>query len=560
MNCKNVIMSTGILAVIAWSAALGAIRNAQTGTTYTQIQAAVNAASSGDTIEIDAGTYTQPDNVLSTSPIFATIGKNLTIRGVGTGRAVLDANGFCPNSQGIFIANRADITIENIDFRNCHSGNNACGIRMSDPGNLMIRNCIFYNDDDGIMGGNNGVANITVEYCEFNYCGWGAVGLTHNIYAGACNSFTMRYSYSHSANVGHEVKTRAQKNYIFYNRITDEPGSTSSYEIDVPQGGTTYIVGNMVEQSAASQNSTIMTYGEECSGPVFAGSVTWNSDQHLYVVNNTVVNDRGGGTFLINNSPTINALVMNNIFQGSGTTIKGLATASNNWATSNAYLANAAGFDYHLTASSTGAIDLGSIPSPSTGIDGTSLIPVYQYVHPCSYEARPVAGLIDIGAYEYSPNQPPTVSVTGSPSFAYEGWPISLHANASDPNNDPLTYAWTQTAGQNAALAGAAMADLSFAAPSLSSQGQSLLTLKVTVTDGRGGSANSTASVQVYLMGDVDHDYNVNLADLKLVVAAWNAAPASGNWNPPADLDGDLAVNLSDLKLLVANWNRTVGP
>lgn len=61
---------------------------------------------------------------------------------------------------------------------------------------------------------------------------------------------------------------------------------------------------------------------------------------------------------------------------------------------------------------------------------------------------------------------------------------------------------------------------------------------------------------QLRLLGDIDADSAVNLADLKLLVGAWNSMPASGNWNPAADIDNDTNVNLADLKILVANWNQ----
>lgn len=57
------------------------------------------------------------------------------------------------------------------------------------------------------------------------------------------------------------------------------------------------------------------------------------------------------------------------------------------------------------------------------------------------------------------------------------------------------------------------------------------------------------------IAGDIDLDGAVILADLKLLVAAWNSTPTSPNWNPYADLDRDGAVILADLKILVANWN-----
>lgn len=54
--------------------------------------------------------------------------------------------------------------------------------------------------------------------------------------------------------------------------------------------------------------------------------------------------------------------------------------------------------------------------------------------------------------------------------------------------------------------------------------------------------------------GDANGDGVVDIADLKLLIAAWNSTPSSPNWNPKADFDGDGAVVLMDLKILVTNW------
>jgi hypothetical protein len=73
-----------------------------------------------------------------------------------------------------------------------------------------------------------------------------------------------------------------------YNRITDENGS-GSYEIDMPNGGKTYIIGNIIEQGVNSQNSIIITYQEEGTHPN-------NTDHELFVVNNTVVKISAGAS------------------------------------------------------------------------------------------------------------------------------------------------------------------------------------------------------------------------------------------------------------------------
>lgn len=65
-------------------------------------------------------------------------------------------------------------------------------------------------------------------------------------------------------------------------------------------------------------------------------------------------------------------------------------------------------------------------------------------------------------------------------------------------------------------------------------------------------------SFATHLIADIDGDGAVNLADLKMLIVAWNSNGGGGwgNWNPSADLDGDNSVNLADLKILIANWNR----
>src|SRR5882762_10680911 len=139
-------------------------------------------------------------------------------------------------------------------------------------------------------------------------------GSSHNIYVNHMAKLIFRYNYSHQSIVGHLLKSRAAENVIVYNRLTDEPTGTGSYELDLPNGGKSFIIGNLIEQGPKTENNTILAYMEE-------GSDQRNSDHQLFVINNTFVNDRpvGDNIFVFIGKDDLRpAVIENNIFTGPG--------------------------------------------------------------------------------------------------------------------------------------------------------------------------------------------------------------------------------------------------
>ena len=335
----------------------------------------------GDVVEIDAGVYTGPATRWPTN--------NLTLRGVG-GRAHLVAPQLISNGKAIWVTEGTNIAVENIEFSGAAVPDmNGAGIR-ADGRDLAICGSYFHDNENGILGGSG---NLLIEYTEFARNGGcpPGFGCAHNMYVSG-SRFTLRHSYSHHARIGHLVKSRAQENYILYNRIMDEADGTSSYTIDLPNGGLSYIVGNLLQQGPNTDNPAIVSYGAEgLTHPI----------NTLYVVNNTFVNDRAGGTFVeITGGGAVIATVRNNLFVGTGTAIRGgTVTQGTNLQTSSPNFVNIGAFDYRPTATTPGQ-NAGTAPGVGTGFD---LTPVYHYIHPTNREARPVNGTIDIGAYEYNP-------------------------------------------------------------------------------------------------------------------------------------------------------------
>ncbi len=408
------------------------------GRTYTTLQAGIDAAVDGDTIEIDAGNY--PNTAVK-------IGKsNLTLKGVG-GRPHLSFTGNIPNDKGILVVEVPtvhDLTIDNLEISGAQGASgNAAAIRFQGK-NLTVRDAYLHHSQNGILEGHGDVTGsiVLIERTELAFNGVADSGYEHNIYISASvESFTLRYSYSHHAKEGHLVKSRALNSFIIANRIMDElpvsdGGTTdqSSALIDLPQGGRGYIVGNLLHKGSNSQNKGAAIW--------FARENGDNAPHELYVVNNTYVSATamantsmilaaragvafvannlglGDGVTLLNFDPAENAAgrvftVVNNyvddaldqltLFDGATSAPAGIDYSySGNQHILDPKLVNRAGFDWRLATGSP-AINNGVDPGAAHGFD---LSPVAQYLHPTAGETRPQAGPLDVGAYEAQAGTP----------------------------------------------------------------------------------------------------------------------------------------------------------
>jgi hypothetical protein len=377
-NKVTVVTTMLILTMSGGSMSFSAQLHVGPGQAYTSPSSVASIVKDGDTVEIDSGSYTNETATWRAN--------NLTLRGKAR-FAHLIAPSVISNGKAIWVVQGNNTIIENIEFSNASvPDQNGAGIRI-EGGNITLQNCFFHDNEDGILGGSGPNCNVVIENCEFSRNGFGD-GYSHNLYIGNAASLTFRFSYTHHAKIGHTLKSRALKNFILYNRIMDEATGTASYEIDLPNGGTSYIIGNLIQQGPATDNPTIICYGEEGLS---------NGGTDLYVVNNTIVNDRTSGTFISIASGAFKAKIVNNLFVGSTTGISGPVDTVANVITANPAFVNRTLYDYHPTSSTPG-IDKGVDPGSGAGY---VLTPAYQYVYDCSGLSRPQRGSMDIGAFEF---------------------------------------------------------------------------------------------------------------------------------------------------------------
>jgi hypothetical protein len=398
LPCRRSTLSAAAIAALMLSGlASAATLSVGPGKSYATPCRAFAAAGNGDTVEIDAG-GTYNGDVCGIYP------SNLTIRGVN-GRPKINANGANAMGKGTWVVIGTGTVIENVEMFGARvADRNGAAIRL-DGRDLTLRGSYLHDNENGILTNNDGVSNIVIENSEFGSNGYGD-GYSHNLYIGHVNSLIFRNSYSHDANIGHNLKSRANTNTIVYSRFSSSV-NRPSYEIDLPNAGTSYVIGNVIQQPASNDNPALLAYGEE-------GAT--NSGNDLYVVNNTFINDDSSrGTFIMTGSSVaVPVLMQNNMFVGTGSVItQGNATDRTNYRTLSPSFVDRANYDLR-PASGSPVINAGSVAGVSAS--GLSLLAASQYKHVASSETRTLVGAIDIGAYEASSTVTSTPTTSPTPT------------------------------------------------------------------------------------------------------------------------------------------------
>jgi hypothetical protein len=214
----------------------------------------VIAAADGSTIILAAGTYRE-------CGVFS--GSNITIRAETPGTAVFD--GVSCQGKAIFVIRGNDVSVEGVVFRNAAvPDRNGAGIRMEGRG-LTIRHSQFRQNENGILV-NPGSGAVLIEDSMFDGNGScaGAGGCAHGIYVNAIDSLTVRRSTFVNTRQGHHIKSRARATTVEDSVIDDNAQGTSSYHVDIPNGGAVALNRNLfIKGPRTGNNSSFVSYGVE---------------------------------------------------------------------------------------------------------------------------------------------------------------------------------------------------------------------------------------------------------------------------------------------------------
>ncbi len=293
----------GAVAALAGASCASAVRRVAVGRSLSE---AVREARDGDVIEIESGAHVGQNAVITQS--------QLTLRGIGP-RPVLHAAGQSAEGKALIVVRGGDVRIENLELRGARvaSGNGA-GIRL-EGGRLQVERCAFFDNEMGLLTANRPTIELSVHECEFAAAPRHIGFLHHLLYVGRIGRFEISGSRLHGGFRGHLIKSRAQLNHIQANFVVDDEDGEASYELDLPNGGVAWVVGNIFGQAARTQNLAVVAFGAEADP---------HADSLLVMAHNTLVNRASAeGAMFVKVwrdrlPPAAEVRLLNNLFIGPG--------------------------------------------------------------------------------------------------------------------------------------------------------------------------------------------------------------------------------------------------
>ncbi len=222
----------------------------ETGERFAQLQDAVSSIRMGTaTILIAPGTYRQ---------CAVQQGGRITFKAATPGTAIFEAVA-CEDKAALVLRGQGSV-VDGLVFRGYRvSDGNGAGIR-TEMGDLTVRNAMFLDSQEGILGGEPVAQKIVIDRSTFAGLGQcdETPGCSHAIYLANKGSVTVTHSRFERGTGGHYVKLRVPNVVITDNSFDDTRGSKSNYMIDLSEGGTGLIARNTFVQGRGKENSSAL--------------------------------------------------------------------------------------------------------------------------------------------------------------------------------------------------------------------------------------------------------------------------------------------------------------
>jgi hypothetical protein len=275
---------------------------------FKQPSEAATAAADGDHILIAPGEYFD---------CAVWRANKLVIEGTGRPEDTVITDKTC-NGKGLFLTEGEGITIRNLTLTRARvPDGNGAGIRM-ETGNLTVEHVRFVNNQNGILANNDLKGALIVRDSEFLRNGSCAAYCAHGIYAGNLDLLHVERSKFFETRQAHHIKSRARRTEVIDSDLQDGPNGTSSYQIEVPNGGAVVVRGTTIEKGPKAENH---------AGAIVIGmeGVTQPTAE-ITVENNIFRLDGNYSSFLVVNQTATEAVLKGNRLSGPAKPLRGDGT------------------------------------------------------------------------------------------------------------------------------------------------------------------------------------------------------------------------------------------
>lgn len=465
-----------LLLGFAWGRAHGNAILISTNDTYAKIE----AANPGDEVMIAPGTYAfrvylskkaTPTNRIwihaqfPTNPPVWDFGSTLVENAPGSYGAGDRGRG------GWQFSGAHNYTISGIVFRHARTGSfNSAGIRYyNGTTNLVIRDCLFDQNDNGLTGGTQN-SQATVEFCEFKGNGNLSAGApTHNLYIYG-GYLAMRYCYVHDSAQAQNFHIRCRESTLEYNWFA----RAASYEGDLMtdddwSGAGPFLQTMILRGNVFIQNSLPGNHSQVVA--IYNDTGLANLTLSVRALYNTFIGVNTNAAFVhVSNADAtaMTAEISDNILYGTRTAVlienagAGTVVGSNNWLMTNANAGpltasirsatpgfrNPAQADYTLT---NGSVCVGAASAAVFGMPGRE----YFQNETINRRWRVRAAAHDLGAFEsttdsnsvgpYDLTPRPSLSIGlngGSPPTL--AWPLFAQDSQLEQTDLSNPVTWSQ--------------------------------------------------------------------------------------------------------------------